>query len=51
MDPVQPVANTMTLEGAQQERTSPQTEEVMRLRGGGACVDCLAYKTLMVIIN
>jgi hypothetical protein len=43
MDTAQPVATTMTTEPAQQTSAQKQDDEqVMRLRGGGACTDCLA---------
>ena len=39
----QPSPTTMTVDAAQQETAPKQQEEqVMRLRGGGACADCLA---------
>jgi len=44
MDPVQPTATQMTMETPQ--TPSKQEEQVMRLRGGGACADCLAYEHL-----
>lgn len=43
MDTSQPTATTMSLDAAPQETAPKQQEEqVMRLRGGGACTDCLA---------
>ena len=44
MDPVQPAATAMpTVNASQQQVPSKQEEEVLRLRGGGCCTDCLAY--------
>ena len=42
MDTAQPVATTMTTDISQQTNSQAQDEQVLRLRGGGICTDCLA---------
>lgn len=43
MDTAQPIATTMTTDPAQQPKEQKQDDEqVLRLRGGGFCTDCLA---------
>jgi hypothetical protein len=43
MEPTQPAVIEMTMDPNAPKAPSKQEEEVKRLRGGGACTDCLAY--------